>query len=180
MKIEVGKRYVRHDGEISGVIEVNPLMNSETHPFYDPVFAETYRSDGLWWCEGVGKTNIYDLISEYRETSVRDEPTTPTTEYGPWIGWNGGDCPVDDGVAFEVAMPSGTQEDATVEGWDWDSDARNPIIAYRNVIEPEAVVINGFIGFDDLFWNSEVAAGEGCRKVKITIQGDAIKAEWVE
>ena len=61
MKIEAGKRYVRRDGTISGVITARQNI---LYPFEDLVAQKTYRRDGTW--NGEHRADC-DLISEYIE-----------------------------------------------------------------------------------------------------------------
>lgn len=63
MRIEAGKRYVRRDGKISGVIEQRKGIIGE-YAFEDPVMLKTYRADGMW--NGEHQVDS-DLISEYIE-----------------------------------------------------------------------------------------------------------------
>ena len=110
------------------------------------------------------------------------------TNYGPWIGWNGGECPVADGVVLQVQQRDETRvtaQNACTSKWrhyTWETvGAGSDIIAYREVIEPEVIVWDGL-------WDSgrKAIIGRGMcsaglpRGVRITIQGDSIKAEWVE
>ena len=109
------------------------------------------------------------------------------TNYGPWKIWNGGECPVDAGTRGQLQLYGESRSKAedgfiyNIAEYEWGKGANmQPIIAYREVIEPEVVVINGYIGFDKLFYNGKVDDGQGLRKARITMQGDSIKAEWVE
>lgn len=71
MKLEVGKRYVRRDGKVTGPIE---LYNHEQYHFRDSMHAHTYHESGVWSL--VEKTER-DLISEYIEPEVvKDEVKT--------------------------------------------------------------------------------------------------------
>lgn len=108
------------------------------------------------------------------------------TNYGPWKIWNGGECPVEDGVKGQVLWSDETMKfaetkppiDLNIADWDHKSD---PVVAYRKVIEPEAVVWDGLwdSGRKAIIGSDMCAAGLS-RGVRITIQGDSIKAEWVE
>ena len=76
-EVQAGKRYNRRDGKISPVLKVN-------QKFGMPLNADgiLYSYDGF---ASYGNTHSGEtLISEYIEE--------PQDEYGPWIGWNGGDC----------------------------------------------------------------------------------------
>jgi hypothetical protein len=56
----------------------------------------------------------------------------PEPEWGPWIGWNGGDCPVEHGVIVEVVdVPTGSLTTSQPESLDWAAAENYPIIAYR-------------------------------------------------
>lgn len=76
MKLEVGKRYVRRDGKVTGPIE---LYNHEQYHFRDSMHAHTYHESGVWSL--VEKTER-DLISEYIEPEVvKDEVKTLRDEF---------------------------------------------------------------------------------------------------
>lgn len=105
-------------------------------------------------------------------------------EYGPWKIWNGGECPVDDGVFVQVQWRSQTR--VSIEnngpimagGYEWsDLSSGSDIIAYREVIEPEVTVDYIWIDSEGNTW---VNNREGLRKAKVTVQGDTIKAEWAD
>ncbi len=112
------------------------------------------------------------------------------TNYGPWKIWNGGECHVDDHVMVQFQVRSETRFTAEADrteragdcGWEWGNDENNygDIIAYREVIEPEVVVWNGH--WDKSQWQlTNLHTGQpSCRNIRITMQGDDIKAEWVE
>lgn len=65
MIIEVGKRYVRRDGSLSGVIVKNiNYLTKSIYEFYDGY--ETYSKKGEFQ---IGDDSQFDLISEYTEQS---------------------------------------------------------------------------------------------------------------
>lgn len=107
-------------------------------------------------------------------------------EWGPWIGWNGGECPVDEGVAFQVSLSTGISGDTTVEGWDWDNDAKNPIVAYRIKKEPEVRVASGHVHmYGDSGMSVYSAASPNnpkhtTRDFEVTVQGDNISIRWAD
>lgn len=68
LKLEVGKRYVRRNGEVSGVIDRG---GSSIYPFYDPSARETYNEDGRYYSK---EKSERDFISEYIEPQA--EPVT--------------------------------------------------------------------------------------------------------
>lgn len=92
MKIETGKRYVRRDGSISGIIWEN--FSSDEYPFQDERYmydsvGKVYHSSedsryDLTSDDSVGKIchpsrDIrYDLISEYEETPKQETQNTPS------------------------------------------------------------------------------------------------------
>ena len=73
MKIEAGKRYVRRDGKISGVIEKG--CTDDLYPFCDDDSGDCYREDGLWL---LGEESDEDLISEYVEPIAEQPAETET------------------------------------------------------------------------------------------------------
>lgn len=66
LKLEVGKRYVRRDGDITA-----PLLPSgdQAFPFCDPCQMHTYTAEGMW---GLIGTSRHDLIAEYVEPALQD------------------------------------------------------------------------------------------------------------
>lgn len=64
--IEVGKRYVRRDGEVTGLLVANSGLS--TYTFRDPSSGATYSNTGR---EFIHTENFMDLVSEYVE------PATP-------------------------------------------------------------------------------------------------------
>jgi hypothetical protein len=62
MKLEVGKRYRRVDGEITQPLQ---KWNNKTYPFEDPRSECTYTSDGCRFSSG--KYDEFDLVEEYTE-----------------------------------------------------------------------------------------------------------------
>lgn len=70
MKLELGKRYVRRDGVITGRLRNSGCV---TFPFDDPFAENAYREDGSYDRD----ENEEDLISEYIEPEVvKDEVKT--------------------------------------------------------------------------------------------------------
>ena len=63
MKLELGKRYVRRDGEVTGPLEITGRGKS-TLQFYDPKHAYPYTPDGLLFTY---EEHAEDLIREYIE-----------------------------------------------------------------------------------------------------------------
>lgn len=68
MKIEAGKRYVRRDGAISGMIRKD--CNDDLYPFFDVDSGEFYCENGLWLNE---TEHDEDLIREYVEQPAETE-----------------------------------------------------------------------------------------------------------
>ena len=121
-----------------------------------------------------------DYIPPNAEWQYWENKTMTKDEWGPWIGWNGGECPVDDGVKFQVSLSSGIQEDNTTSGWTWNDAIDNPIVAYRIKKEPEvktyAVV---YLEEADGFFHSH-AGGEGIRKAIITLTNGEPSIRWAD
>ncbi len=61
MQIEVGKRYVRRDGTVSGVIRA---LDSVDYPFLDKELLATYTAEGI---RGLRPDHWSDLVAEYVE-----------------------------------------------------------------------------------------------------------------
>ena len=70
MKIEAGKRYVRRDGAISGMIRED--CNDEDYPFWDDSDGSSYNEYGMWL---TGTEHDEDLIREYVEPQPAETET---------------------------------------------------------------------------------------------------------
>lgn len=64
LQLEVGKRYVRRDGNVSGPLEVNTGYDKREFKFLDPEFFESYRENGTWAIDKGVETHL-DLLREY-------------------------------------------------------------------------------------------------------------------
>jgi len=73
LKLEAGKRYVRHDGGVTGPLEHSKLRD---YPFRDPLSYLIYTTNGLRDCCDRGR----DLVAEYVEPAA--EPAKLTLEVG--------------------------------------------------------------------------------------------------
>lgn len=61
MNLQLGKRYVRRDGEVTGPLENS---GSKAFPFHCPLRVCSYTESGSYYADG---EDNYDLISEYIE-----------------------------------------------------------------------------------------------------------------
>lgn len=69
-----------------------------------------------------------------------------------WIGWNGGECPVEDVAIIEIATRFGVSKMRGSVMLDWSIEGNeDPIVAYRVQIQPdvETVTLYG----DGRAWN---------------------------
>ena len=171
--VQAGKRYVRRDGEISGVIETNCDRYKNTHIFKDPDGSKSYTEFGRWSPDD--SKDVRDLISEY----IEQEPTAApvTDEWWPWIGWNGGECPVDEDVVVEVVyyVEDLESDQGTAVDVSWNSFDL-PIIAYRIKKEPEVRENSVWLRNGEIF-DFDVMES---RKAIITTQGDNISIRWAD
>jgi hypothetical protein len=71
MKLELGKRYVRRDGEVTGTLERG---GTQLYTFYDPAKCEDYLPDGRFWDRG---EEPEDLIREYIENDALPPQSAP-------------------------------------------------------------------------------------------------------
>jgi len=120
MKTEVGKYYINERGEKIGPMEYT--RSGDWYEYWAP--NKGYFSDA-----GESQSRIgQDLISEWA-----DEPADAADgEWGPWIGWNGGECPVAGGITVDVRTWSGCGRTYRADKMNWDDDtAQNHVIAYR-------------------------------------------------
>ena len=194
--IQAGKRYNRRDGGISGVLEQSrwPDKLIDRHnPSHDGNRLYLKNGDHFF-----GDTKI-DLISKYidptaYETITNGDFTTDTNwtrtstaapvtdEWGPWIGWNGGECAVE-GIVNVIIIkndePAERENEAKYFGWN-DKDADYPIIAYRTKKEPEVREYDVWMSKDGQLFHYKSFASKGSRKAIITTQGDKISARWAD
>lgn len=69
MKLQLGKRYVRRDGQISGVIEHNPFNHE--YPYVDDKYHNTYTEKGKRF------NNLWDHDSDLASVHYESEPNFP-------------------------------------------------------------------------------------------------------
>ena len=94
-------------------------------------------------------------------------------EYGPWMAWQKGFvAPYGKAQIFKSCGTINTNDALDI---DWSD-----VVAYRVKKEPEVIVYEGHFdyGLNDFY--SMQADDDDERNVKITIQGETIKAEWAE
>ena len=173
--IEAGKRYNRRDGSVSGVLSERA---SSYYPFQDPE-GYTYQRDGQYMGDDVAQP--LDLLSEYTEPTAE-----PQDEWGPWIGWNGGECPVDGSThvdyAFEFEGNIGAGcDDASNVRWSHD-DWAGKVIAYRIKKEPVVTVFEvGFYNRDNVaLWSSGYGPQNSVRVAIITLTDGNPTIEWAD
>lgn len=95
-------------------------------------------------------------------------------DYGPWIGWNGGECPVE---PHEIVQPClrcfGKSEIGNASGWRWnhsETGRRADIIAYRIATpKPKRELVVGAI----------YEGGDGKRWRILSFDGERYAAEEV-
>lgn len=63
MKLQLGKRYIRRDGQVTRPLVKN---NHRTYPFRDPKTAYVYQLDGRGSCSGL--TLNLDIVALYYDT----------------------------------------------------------------------------------------------------------------
>lgn len=73
MKLQLGKRYVRRDGKVTGPLE---SVGLETYPFFDQLRGLSYTESGSYYAVG---EDDYDLVSEY----IEPEAVKVTDDGGP-------------------------------------------------------------------------------------------------
>ena len=169
LTLQAGKRYVRRDGEISGVLEKIERDNKDEFLFYD----RTIENDCGQYT-GLGKYYTFrddgrDLISEYIEPTAE-----PQDEWGPWIGWNGGECPVGKYAIVEVVTDAGKSDpnQAWCLGWS------KHIIAYR--IKKELVVRLDYIWINDYGFCFDKPNHPSTRKAIITLTDGTPSIAWAD
>jgi len=117
--------------------------------------------------------------------------------FGPWIDWNGGKCPIPDGTPHEVRMHGGkTTYDEHPETWSWEQGKNGPrtrdIIAYRvrlpdddllrqaiEALRPFAEVAERDIGESETDAEIFRPMGSGNNRVPLLTVGDLRKASAV-
>lgn len=177
--VQAGKRYNRRDGSISGVLK---SKESKTHPFYDGEWH--YTAEGCLYSDGGHQGE--NLVSEYkkpysspkpkRQGWSGPEPTAePQDEFGDWIGWNGGNSFSVAKQMVKVLYASGVKNTLKSDVVAWGH-----VAAYRIKKEPVVVVIEGYIGFDNLFYSGKVDEGQGIRKAIITLTDGKPSIEWAD
>lgn len=76
-------------------------------------------------------------------------------EWGPWIGWNGGECPVDESAIVQFVNAAGISKEVDAADLHWGVDDTFRVIAYRVKREPvvetvrqKAAILHGIIRSD--------------------------------
>ena len=167
LQVQAGKRYWRRDEGISGVLRDS---NNKSDAFVDDNTPDDHL-DRLYNADG---RHVYgdretDLISEYTEPTPE-----PQDEWGPWIGWNGGERPVDGDVRMQILSSTFGLQDRNAEDFNWES-LRG---AYRIKKEPETRECNVWWHTDFLGFHMDKKYGG--RKAIITTQGEDIKIRWAD
>lgn len=97
---------------------------------------------------------------------------TSNNDWGPWIGWNGGECPVGGGDEVEVVWSAGLALKTTAGAVSWGANAAPPC-AYRvkrkPVVEEVRIVGGKSSGFS--FYQVFENCGEDYRITFTTIDG---------
>lgn len=62
IELEVGKRYVMRNGEVTGELEE---QDNPSYPFTDGDLSWTW--DGGYWTWDDGEDSVYDIIAKYKE-----------------------------------------------------------------------------------------------------------------
>lgn len=130
--VQADRRYLHRDGRVVEVLFIGP---------------EAWNDPYCLQCCNLGadkRANFWlkrsDLISEYKEPTAE-----PQDEWGPWIGWNGGECPVDEGTYGQLQLYDDRRRDVEedegvydISSYDWDEGPqKSSIIAYRIKKAPE-------------------------------------------
>ena len=182
--VQAGKRYNRRGGGVSSII--TDRIEGSSYVFRD-IGGMTYTVTGHYL--NGGTEHEYDLISEYVEPQehVEQEPTAAsvTDEWGPWIGWNGGECPVDGiPISMDLMLFNGTRHLTKIrpEAWGWSAkNTADAIIAYRIKKEPEVREITAFITDDgSIFSESYGLTSHTHRKAIITLTNGEPSIGWAD
>jgi len=80
------------------------------------------------------KDSYYGPLTEAAIEMLRAAPE-PEPEWGPWIGWNGGECPITERVMVQALLSDGGMPivDSVILDWDFDGAYR----VKRTPPEPE-------------------------------------------
>jgi hypothetical protein len=82
MKLEYGKRYVDHKGDITGPLIANEDITSQIErPFQDSINKWVFTEDGYFWSSR--RYSAYNIVKEYEEPTpeVIDISNKPKLEY---------------------------------------------------------------------------------------------------
>ena len=139
MEIEAGKRYNRRDGEISEEVYWRQASYSVDHVYWAD--GNSYDSHGSYIS---GEQNDFDLISEYIEPTAEPQP-----EYGPWIGHNGGECPVGSDELGQTIFKGANGEVHQSPCTSLYSQVWGYVIAYRVKIEPKTYTNKVWVDITD-------------------------------
>ena len=154
MKIEVGKRYVRRDGSVSGVISRN---DDPDYPFTDEL--DDYTEGGYFWVSATA--HPADLVSEYVEP-VKEIPGLKGYRVVRYGKVKTGELYVGRGGITTWAMPESLSENyfvvekivptkrtivfketLTRHGERWILDWRNGGDCPENLAQPDEILYTG-------------------------------------
>lgn len=99
--------------------------------------------------------NFPGLRRDERRWHIASRASKPVTHdgWGDWIGWNGGECPVDDGKEVSVVLYGEDVERFRTAGqFRWAKNAVGPIIKYRTRKAPVMTTVTLFARCDQNRW----------------------------
>ena len=87
-----------------------------------------------WWGEAFGEWFVANKIKNHHQTVLSREEyfhLYPAQDADGWIGWSGGECPVEDDAIIDIRFRDGHEERGVDADWDWEHSGGGDIIAYR-------------------------------------------------
>lgn len=138
----IGRDYITRDGRKAENLE-------SLHGFDRWAYKAVVEGLGLYYRKDGARHGGSDLVGFW-----------PSEQYGPWTAYNGGGCPVEDGVRGQIQVRGTSQIDAEKLpamnlhelGWDIRNKPRD-ICAYRVLKEP----VHEAVTDKDLQWDSNQA-----------------------
>lgn len=104
--------------------------------------------------------------------------------YGPWIGWNGGECPVDGGVHGESVNKNPRMLDMGHRIGDLSTENWLYVVAYRVEIKPKTFTSVRHWDFNENCTYPDQSLNRKRRAFRLSVTGDKydgdIAVEWVE
>jgi len=128
------------------------------------------------WPEcGDGGNGAWPYSRLFTIVSRANEPDKP--KWGPWIGWNGGECPVDD-ITASVQVSTVGSGILTLKAGNPNWESTVNIIAYRRRIEPVRETLMRYVDIPNRDGSHSLSTKLRTPLCCTYVDGKLVKAVW--